>query len=269
MATAQAKTPRVPRVPLMNVPPAESEPVSPFVPTTPDLDAAVLRVQADAAKLSRNAQGQIQSRMYTYVTLTAVNDEVLPLLVAEQLVWKTWPTVLENGTPGLRYRMTHVATGQFDEDVMPLPCDPTMQGLGSAITYGRRYALVSYLNLTIDEDDDGAGANTPGGGSRYSEATTAPQGTDAGPTARQPQQTERHASPAQVKMLRGKSTSAKLSKVRFANEVKGALGEAASTSTDNAAAERWLKKNLDRLPARLVDDVIARIAHAGAEGSQA
>lgn len=38
--------------------------------------------------------------------------------------------------------------------VMPLAkADP--QGAGSAITYARRYALVSMLGLNVDEDDDG------------------------------------------------------------------------------------------------------------------
>jgi hypothetical protein len=35
----------------------------------------------------------------------------------------------------------------------PSKNDP--QGLGSAITYQRRYALGAILNLNIDEDDDG------------------------------------------------------------------------------------------------------------------
>jgi len=34
----------------------------------------------------------------------------------------------------------------------------TAQGAGSAITYGRRYALAAALGLASDEDDDGNGA---------------------------------------------------------------------------------------------------------------
>lgn len=84
---------RGPRVPLMReLPTPTPEPEAAVViagpAPTPNLDAAVLRVQAEVAKLVRNAQGQIQNRSYSYVTLTAVNDEVLPLRVAEGLVWE-------------------------------------------------------------------------------------------------------------------------------------------------------------------------------------
>lgn len=41
----------------------------------------------------------------------------------------------------------------------PTKNDP--QGLGSAITYQRRYALGAILSLNIDEDDDGNGASSP------------------------------------------------------------------------------------------------------------
>lgn len=54
-------------------------------------------------------------------------------------------------------------TGQWISSEMKLLVDkPTMQGLGSAITYGRRYSLSSMLNLHSDEDDDGnEAAKTP------------------------------------------------------------------------------------------------------------
>ena len=35
----------------------------------------------------------------------------------------------------------------------------TMQGMGSAITYARRYALSAILGIAADDDDDGNGAN--------------------------------------------------------------------------------------------------------------
>lgn len=41
----------------------------------------------------------------------------------------------------------------------PVKSDP--QGLGSAITYQRRYAMGAVLNLNIDEDDDGNNGSRP------------------------------------------------------------------------------------------------------------
>lgn len=47
-------------------------------------------------------------------------------------------------------------SGEYLSDSFLMPSDkPTAQGYGSAITYGRRYALASMLGLVSDEDDDG------------------------------------------------------------------------------------------------------------------
>lgn len=268
-ATTARRNGRGPRVPLVaQLPTPTPEPetsVYPAYTPTPKLDAAVSNVQAAAEPLMRNATGQIQRRTYTYVTLAAVTDAVLPLLVGEGLVWKTWPTVLDNGAPALRYRMTHIESGQFDEDVMPLLCDPTMQGIGSAVTYARRYALTAYLNLTIDEDDDGASANTAAAAPRYSEATTAPEGTDA--DAPRPQAAEAKASgrPATVKqrnLIRVRAREAKLSAAQLADIILSATGNE-PRKMDEEAAERWIARSLDRLPGKksVVDAVLAGIAN--------
>lgn len=65
-------------------------------------------------------------------------------------------------TPALKTIIIHVESGETIESETPLILakqDP--QGVGSAITYMRRYALVSMLGLNCDEDDDGNKASTP------------------------------------------------------------------------------------------------------------
>lgn len=49
------------------------------------------------------------------------------------------------------------SSGQFISSITPLilPDRATMQQLGSAITYARRYSLASIVGVTSDEDDDG------------------------------------------------------------------------------------------------------------------
>lgn len=42
------------------------------------------------------------------------------------------------------------------------PTQSTPQGIGSAITYARRYALLAILGMTTDDDDDGAEASRIG-----------------------------------------------------------------------------------------------------------
>ena len=62
------------------------------------------------------------------------------------------------GAIGLMTKLTHTESGQWQSSiaVVPLPkADP--QGMGSAITYARRYALTAMLGL-VTEDDDGEAA---------------------------------------------------------------------------------------------------------------
>jgi hypothetical protein len=250
-----ATSQRGPRVPVIQSVPAAPEPIVAPV-STGRLDAAVLVVQAKAAPLVRNADGQVGSRYYRYVTLANVVEQILPLLVDEDLLWKTWPTSLDDGRPALRYRMTHVPSGEFDEDTMPLPCDATMQGLGSGITYGRRYALTAYLNLTIDEDDDGASANArpPAVTERVTQPTGA--GDASQPTARPPQDTERSIAPSQVRMLWAKAAANGLANVDLLNAIKTVTGYEPIESDDQDGAKRWINRELPKLPARLVDDLV-------------
>jgi hypothetical protein len=82
----------------------------------------------------------------------------------------TFPESAEGGRPVLGYRLQHAQSGEKVGGVMPLLLtkqDP--QGLGSALTYARRYSLCAVLNLVADDDDDG---------------NTASQKTSAGDLAR-------------------------------------------------------------------------------------
>lgn len=53
--------------------------------------------------------------------------------------------------------IVHSESGEWMESsyVMPVAKANDPQAMGSAITYARRYALGSILNLNIDDDDDG------------------------------------------------------------------------------------------------------------------
>ena len=264
-ATAAKTNGRGPRVPVATPSPLpEPKATAAARERTPSLDAAVLRVQAAAGKLMRNADGQVGSRSYRYVTLDAVTDEVLPLLVEEQLLWKTFPTALD-GEPALRYRMTHVPSGEFDEDTMLLLCDRTSQGQGSGDTYARRYSLVAYLNLTVDPDDDGASANPSAGDApQASQApASAPSPASPQPTAAAPKASERPATVKQRNMVKARARAAKLEASEFAAILVDAGDGAPRVWADDEAAQRWVDRALDRLPASRVDAVLEGIKSAG------
>jgi hypothetical protein len=65
------------------------------------------------------------------------------------------------GQNGLCTMLIHESGEYIAETYVMTPSKNDPQGLGSAITYQRRYALGAVLNLNIDEDDDGNQASTP------------------------------------------------------------------------------------------------------------
>lgn len=129
-----------------------------------DLWKAVLAVQSELHELQLNKDRTNPAFRSKYLSLDALMDEVLPLLSKHGLVWLTYPNhmLVNQGPeqkrvePNLAYRLVHAETGQETAGTMPLLLvkrDP--QGLGSAITYARRYSLMAVLGLVADEDDDG------------------------------------------------------------------------------------------------------------------
>lgn len=98
----------------------------------------------------------------TYISLGKLLDVVLPKLNAKGLVLFQTPSVLgfDNSKPSLKTAFVDVETGETVEGEVPLMLEKdNPQGLGSAITYARRYALMSMLGLVADEDDDGEKAS--------------------------------------------------------------------------------------------------------------
>ncbi len=121
------------------------------------LAEALVAAQAELpTALKRDAQGD----GYKYMTLDKLIEATRPILNAHGLVISQWVTTIvgEDGglRPALRTRIevAQPSTGHI-EDVMPLYLtDKSMQGLGSAITYARRYAWASALGIAAEEDTD-------------------------------------------------------------------------------------------------------------------
>lgn len=117
---------------------------------------ALRAVQAEAPTLPKDKTNPHFKSKYT--GLDTIVEKVAPLLAENGLVWSTLPGGTHDA-PTLAYRLAHARTGEVLEGVMPLLLDKTTaQGFGSALTYARRYALTSVLNLVADEDDDGNAA---------------------------------------------------------------------------------------------------------------
>lgn len=87
-----------------------------------------------------------------YASLAVILDEIQPILTECKLVFTQVP---EESTH-LITMLFHSESGEFIQAKYELKAAQiTPQGIGSAITYARRYSLTSILGLNIDDDDDG------------------------------------------------------------------------------------------------------------------
>ena len=136
---------------------------------TDTLAKALHAVQKEAPKLQKDSINPHFKNKY--VGLDSLVPVVLPIANKHGLVILQPPSTVD-GAPALTTRLIHAASGESIEYTMPLLLDKqNSQGLGSAITYARRYSLMAVLGLVADEDDDGQAA------SRTQVASSAPQAT--------------------------------------------------------------------------------------------
>lgn len=93
---------------------------------------------------------------YSYANLSDVLEEVKRVCEMFQLAVTQTPTAKD----GLLYvgtTLIHLSGGVYQPDPIALPLPKEAQALGSAITYLRRYSLVTIFGIPV-EDDDGAAA---------------------------------------------------------------------------------------------------------------
>jgi len=113
--------------------------------------------QSRVGKLSKDQTNPFYKRNYT--DINAVLDAIRDPLKEVGLVVTQNPTIIDNekGLETYLVNLNDMVDGKYETIRSFTPfilAKQDMQGLGSAITYARRYALVSMLGLE-QEDDDG------------------------------------------------------------------------------------------------------------------
>jgi hypothetical protein len=89
-----------------------------------------------------------------YAPLDAIIDATRPVLAKHGLAVIQEPLFME-GTAGVETIIIH-KDGASCSSTLLLPLkDQSPQGVGSAITYARRYALAAVLGIASEDDDDG------------------------------------------------------------------------------------------------------------------
>lgn len=105
-----------------------------------------------------------------YADLGAVWDACREQLSANGLAVLQFPNV-ETTDKGMRVSVRTIIThegGHSEEFVLPMPvAKPDAQGIGSAITYARRYALMAAIGIAPEDDDGNAAVQSTGNGTGY------------------------------------------------------------------------------------------------------
>jgi hypothetical protein len=124
-----------------------------------ELAKALLNVQRTVQPITKDAENPFTKSWYA--SLNSVMDACRDALIENGIWLCQYPVPVEQpNSLGLVTKLTHAESGQWQSSlaVVPLPkADP--QGMGSAMTYCRRYALTAMLGM-VTEDDDGEGTRT-------------------------------------------------------------------------------------------------------------
>ena len=124
-----------------------------------ELAAALAKAQGELkGALKDSANPFFKSK---YADLTSVWDACRNALTTNNLAVVQAPRMIENGV-AVETMLVH-ASGQWVAETLELPVSKAdAQGVGSAITYARRYALASFVGVAPEDDDGNAATKSVG-----------------------------------------------------------------------------------------------------------
>jgi hypothetical protein len=122
-----------------------------------NLAISLVQFNSEVSKVSKNAENPFFKN--NYATLDNIIDEVRPILTKHGLSILQIPG--GDGQNVVMKTMLMHESGEWIESdpliMKPVKNDP--QGVGSCVTYARRYSLAAFLSLNTGEDDDGNGSS--------------------------------------------------------------------------------------------------------------
>ena len=124
-------------------------------PSLKNLAKALTCFQSNIQKVKKDSTNPFFKSKYA--SLSNILETIQGPLTECGLCFSQFPT----DNHGLTTILIHSDSGEYLEStyfMKPVKDDP--QGIGSSITYQRRYSLASVLGLNIDDDDDGNAAST-------------------------------------------------------------------------------------------------------------
>lgn len=131
-----------------------------------DLSRSLANARAEYGQIQRTKEGQIQNRKYMYADHADVLNAVIDVLakyeveIAHEVVFRTITLAGKNDRSFDAYFMFLKVSAIKGEEERTLewpigPIDASNQTNGANLTYAKRYAISTLLNLAPDDDTDG------------------------------------------------------------------------------------------------------------------
>lgn len=122
-----------------------------------NISKALVALQAEMSTVDKSATNPFFKS--AYAPLPEVMKTAQPLLAKHKLA-VLLPLTNLNGESAIKTIIVHESGEMMEFDPLPLMLSKQdAQGQGSAITYARRYAIMSVLGMVADDDDDGNAAS--------------------------------------------------------------------------------------------------------------
>lgn len=141
-----------------------------------NLSKALLKFQSSIGTIKKDATNpHFKSN---FASLSGILDSVTPVLSDVGLVVLQHPSG-DGLVVNLETILIHAETGEYMSSqfsMRPAKTDP--QGIGSCITYMRRYALGAILELNIDDDDGNAASHVKQHAKQHSKSSAAAAQSD-------------------------------------------------------------------------------------------
>lgn len=118
------------------------------------LAMALVALQKDLDTLPLDRTVKVKTKTgsdysFKYATYAAIVEYIRPLLAANKLCYTQLVELDGSVTTMLMHE-----SGEYIASTLHIKGENTPQGIGSAITYAKRYALSSILGIVADDDDD-------------------------------------------------------------------------------------------------------------------
>lgn len=122
------------------------------------LHSAMAAAFGEIEAATKAAAGQVGQQKYKYADIGKVIEAIKPALINHQLFFTQHPQPSEGGVT-IETMLHHAGGESMSLGSLFVPADRNnAQGFGSALTYARRYALVTAFGVPT-EDDDGSAAS--------------------------------------------------------------------------------------------------------------